>query len=198
MAISLPALPYDRGALAPYISENTLNFHYAKHHQAYVDKTNAAIAGGALDKASLEEIVAEAHGSNQGLFNNAGQVWNHTFYWNSMRPNGGGAPSGDIGAAITKTFGSYDDFKDAFAAKAAGQFGSGWAWLTAKNGGLEIVGTGNADTPLTDASVTPLLTIDVWEHAYYLDFQNARPAYIDAFLDNLVNWDFAESNLKNA
>lgn len=195
MAISLPPLPYDRNALAPHISENTLNYHYGKHHQAYVDKTNAAIKGGPLDSASLEEIIISANGSDQGLFNNAAQVWNHTFYWNSMKPGGGGNPTGAVGDAINKAFGDTKGFRDAFAAKAAAQFGSGWAWLIAKDGSLDIIGTANAETPLTDPSATALVTIDVWEHAYYLDFQNARPGYIDTFLDHLVNWDNANAIL---
>lgn len=199
MAIELPPLPYGKTELDPHISENTLNFHYGKHHQAYVDKTNDAIKGTPLDDASLTDIVHAAHADkNQGLFNNSAQVWNHTFYWNSMKPNGGGTPTGDIAKAIDASFGDYDSFKKAFTDAGATQFGSGWAWLVANNGKLEVRKTLNADTPLTDKSVAPLLTMDVWEHAYYLDFQNARPAYMNAFLDNLVNWDFANENLANA
>lgn len=196
MTISLPALPYAKDALAPHISEETLAFHYGKHHNAYVEKTNAAIKGSELEDASLDEIVRAAHAKDAGLFNNAAQVWNHTFYWNSMSPNGGGAPTGKIAELIDASFGSYDAFRKAFADAAAGQFGSGWAWLVKKGDKLEIVKTGNAETPLTDMSVTPLLTIDVWEHAYYLDYQNKRPDYIATFLDHLVNWDFANANLK--
>lgn len=195
MTISLPALPYAKDALAPHISEETLAFHYGKHHNAYVEKTNAAIKGSELEDASLDEIVRAAHAKDAGLFNNAAQVWNHTFYWNSMSPNGGGAPTGKIAELIDASFGSYDAFRKAFADAAAGQFGSGWAWLVKKGDKLEIVKTGNAETPLTDMSVTPLLTIDVWEHAYYLDYQNKRPDYIATFLDHLVNWDFANANL---
>lgn len=198
MAITLPDLPYARDALAPHISEETLNFHYGKHHQAYVDKANAAIDGTPLNDASLEDVVREVHGKDQGLFNNAAQVWNHTFYWNSMSPNGGGAPTGEVAKAIDDSFGGYDGFKTAFADAGATQFGSGWAWLVAKDGKLEVRKTLNADTPLTDQSCTPLLTMDVWEHAYYLDFQNKRPDYISTFLDKLVNWDFANANLANA
>jgi len=198
MPISLPALPYARNALAPHISEATLDFHYGKHHQAYVDKMNAAIEGGPLANASLEDIVRESASSDQGLFNNAAQVWNHTFYWKSMSPNGGGAPTGDIAAAIDESFGSYDSFKEAFASAGATQFGSGWAWLVSTNGKLEVRKTLNAETPLTDEACTPLLTMDVWEHAYYLDYQNARPAYIETFLNHLVNWDFANENLSKA
>lgn len=199
MAIELPGLPYGKGALAPYISKETLEFHYDKHHAGYVDKTNKAIAGTDLDGASLEDIVrAAAESGDQPLFNNAAQVWNHTFYWNSMKPKGGGAPAGDIAALIKDAFGGLDGFKEEFAAAGAGQFGSGWAWLVLKDGKLEIAKTPNAETPLTEAGATPLLTMDVWEHAYYLDYQNKRPAYIDAFIDHLVNWDFANENLKGA
>jgi len=197
MAISLPDLPYGKADLAPHISEQTLEFHYGKHHQGYVDKTNKAIAGTKLEDASLEDIVRHTAGNDQGLFNNAAQVWNHTFYWNSMKPQGGGAPNGAVADAIDKTFGGYESFKEAFADAGATQFGSGWAWLVAKDGKLEVRKTLNAETPLTDETCTPLLTMDVWEHAYYLDYQNKRPAYIDAFLDNLVNWDFANENLSN-
>ena len=195
MAIALPDLPYARSGLAPHISEQTLDFHYGKHHQAYVDNTNKAIDGGPLANASLEEIIHEAYGQNQGLFNNSAQVWNHTFYWHSMKPGGGGAPTGAIAKAIDDAFGDYDGFKDAFSQAGATQFGSGWAWLVASNGKLEVRKTANADTPLTDKSCTPLLTMDVWEHAYYLDYQNKRPGYISTFLDSLVNWDFANANL---
>ncbi|GJL95495.1 MAG: superoxide dismutase [Hyphococcus sp.] len=198
MAITLPDLPYGKGDLAPHISEQTLDFHYGKHHKAYVDKTNAAIEGTKLADASLEDIIRDAEGNNQGLFNNAAQVWNHSFYWNSMKPNGGGAPSGDIAAAIKDAFGGYDGFKETFAGAGAGQFGSGWAWLIARDGKLEVTKTLNAETPVTDKSATPILTMDVWEHAYYLDYQNKRPAYIDAFLDHLINWDFANANLSKA
>ncbi len=200
MAITLPDLPYARTALAPHISEQTLDFHYGKHHQAYVDNLNKMIDGTPHGDASLEEIIRDsaADAGKAGVFNNSAQVWNHTFYWHSMKPNGGGAPTGDVAKAIDDAFGSYDKFKDEFAAAGATQFGSGWAWLVAKDGKLEVRKTPNAETPLTDAGVTPLLTMDVWEHAYYLDFQNKRPAYIESFLDNLVNWDFANENLKAA
>lgn len=198
MAITLPALPYADDALAPHISANTLSFHYGKHHQTYVDKTNDAIKGTPHDTASLEEIIKDVEGKDQGLFNNSAQVWNHTFYWHSMAPGGGGAPTGAIATAITDAFGSYDAFKTEFAAKGAGQFGSGWAWLVAKGGKLEVRNTPNAETPLTEAGATPIITMDVWEHAYYLDYQNARPGYMAAFLDHLVNWDFANANLSNA
>ncbi len=192
MAIELPALPYAQDALEPHISGNTLSFHYGKHHQGYVTKLNAAIdADSSLAGKDLETLVKTTSG---GVFNNAAQVWNHTFYWNSMSPSGGGAPTGDLAAAIDAAFGSFDAFKEKFAAAAGGQFGSGWAWLVkTADGGVSIVTTGNAETPLTDGSVTPLLTCDVWEHAYYLDYQNARPAYLGAWW-NLVNWDFASAN----
>lgn len=199
MAIELPDLPYSKSALAPHVSKETLEFHHGKHHAAYVDKTNAAIKGTPLDDASLEEIVrAAADKGDQGLFNNAAQSWNHTFYWNSMAPDGGGQPKGDIAAAIKDAFGDYDGFKKAFADAGATQFGSGWAWLVVKNGKLEVRKTANAETPLTDAGATPLLTMDVWEHAYYLDYQNKRPDYISTFLDKLVNWDFVNANLSKA
>ena len=198
MAIELPPLPYGKADLAPHISEQTLDFHYGKHHSGYVTKTNKAIEGTELDKSSLEEIIQAANGTDQGLFNNAAQVWNHTFYWKSMKPGGGGAPTGDIASAIDKTFGGYDGFKEAFSSAGGSQFGSGWAWLVANGSTLEIRKTPNAETPVTDATVTPILTMDVWEHAYYLDYQNKRPDYIGAFLDHLVNWDFANENLSNA
>ena len=198
MAVTLPELPYSKSALAPHISEDTLGFHYGKHHQAYVDNANKMIAGTDLESASLEDIILAAAGSNPGLFNNAAQVWNHSFYWNSMAPNGGGEPTGDVAAAIKDAFGGYDGFKEQFAAAGATQFGSGWAWLVAMDGKLEIAKTPNAETPLTDKAATPLLTMDVWEHAYYLDYQNKRPAYIETFLNHLVNWDFVNANLKKA
>lgn len=200
MAIKLPELPYARNALAPHISEETLNFHYGKHHQAYVDNLNKMIADRPLADASLEEIILESAGrsESQGIFNNAAQVWNHTFYWNSMKPGGGGEPGGDIAEAIKRDFGGYDAFRKAFAEAGATQFGSGWAWLIAKGDKLEVRKTPNAELPITEKGVTPLLTMDVWEHAYYLDYQNKRPAYIDVFLDKLVNWDFANESLSKA
>ena len=200
MAIELPDLPYARNALAPHISEETLNFHYGKHHQAYVDNLNKMIADTPHASASLEELIHASAGdsSKAGIFNNAAQVWNHTFYWHSMSPNGGGAPTGAIAKAIDDSFGGYDAFKEQFATAGATQFGSGWAWLVAKGGKLEIRKTANAETPLTDKSCTPLITMDVWEHAYYLDFQNKRPAYMNAFLEGLINWDFANTNLAKA
>lgn len=191
MAIELPALPYARDALAPTISEETIDYHYGKHHQAYVTNLNKMIEGTAQADASLEDIIRNSEG---GVFNNAAQVWNHTFYWNSLSPNGGGAPSGALAEAIDSTFGSFDEFKAKFSASAAGNFGSGWTWLVKNaDGGLEIVNTSNADTPITDASVTPLLTVDVWEHAYYVDYRNARPEYLKSFW-GIANWEFASAN----
>ena len=194
MTLTLPELPYQQSALAPHISEETFKFHYGKHHRAYVEKTNAKVEGGKLSKASLEDIVFESEHSDVALFQNAAQAWNHAFYWRSMKPNGGGDPVGDVAALIERSFGSYDGFAKEFSAAAAGQFGSGWAWLVKSGDRLEIMKTPNAETPLTKG-VTPLLTIDVWEHAYYLDYQNERPRYVSTFLDHLVNWDFANENL---
>lgn len=192
MAFTLPDLPYDRKALAPHISEETLNFHYGKHHQAYVNNLNKLVDGTPNADKSLEEIIKTSGG---GLFNNAAQVWNHTFYWHSMSPNGGGNPSGALADALNNAFGSVDTFREKFTATAAGTFGSGWAWLVQNtDGSLEIVSTSNAGTPITEEQ-SPLLTCDVWEHAYYLDYQNARPAYLKHWWE-LVNWDFAASNLK--
>lgn len=200
MAISLPDLPYDRGALSPHISENTLDYHYGKHHAAYVTNLNKLIDGTDLNSASLEEIVQNVagDGSKVGVFNNAAQVWNHTFYWNSMKPNGGGEPSGEVASLIEKDFGSFESFSEQFKTAGATQFGSGWAWLVLTNGKLEVRKTANADTPLTESGVTPLLTMDVWEHAYYLDYQNARPTYMDVFLKDLVSWDFVNQNLDHS
>ena len=200
MAFELPDLPYARNALAPHISEETLNYHHGKHHQAYVNNLNKLIEGTAHENAPLEQIIKDAAGDSAkaGLFNNAAQVWNHTFYWHSMKPGGGGKPTGAIADKIDADFGSYDEFAKQFKAAGGGQFGSGWAWLVLKNGKLEIRKTPNAETPVTEAGVTPLLTMDVWEHAYYLDYQNSRPGYMDAFIDNLINWDFVNQNLSDA
>ena len=197
MAFSLPDLPYGRGDLAPHISEETLNYHHGKHHQAYVTNLNGLIEGTDLADKSLEEIIkiAAADKSKAGLFNNAAQVWNHTFYWHSMKPNGGGKPTGKIADKIESDLGGYDQFVKDFKAAGGGQFGSGWAWLVLKDGKLAITKTPNAETPVTEAGATPILTMDVWEHAYYLDYQNSRPNYMDAFINNLINWDFANKNL---
>jgi Fe-Mn family superoxide dismutase len=200
MAFDLPDLPYSRDSLAPHISEDTLNFHYGKHHNAYVTNLNKLTEGSGHADASLEEVIHASAGdaAKAGLFNNAAQVWNHTFYWHSMKPAGGGKPTGKIAELIDRDFGSYEQFADAFKTAGGTQFGSGWAWLVVKNGKLEIRKTANAETPLTEAGVTPLLTMDVWEHAYYLDYQNARPNYMASFLDHLINWDFANQNLADA
>ncbi|MCB0952796.1 MAG: superoxide dismutase [Microthrixaceae bacterium] len=189
-AFELPALPYAQDALAPHISAETLEYHYGKHHQAYVTNLNKLTDDNA-DGKSLEDVIMSADG---GMFNNAAQVWNHTFYWKSMSPNGGGAPSGAVAEAINSAFGSYDDFKDKFSQAAATQFGSGWAWLVDSGSGLEIMQTSNADLPMKHGAKA-LLTIDVWEHAYYIDFRNARPNYISTYLDSLVNWDFVAENM---
>jgi len=198
MAISFPKLPYAEDALAPHVSARTLQFHHGKHHKAYVDKTNAAIDGTPLADKSLTEIIAAAHKSgDKGLFNNSAQAWNHEFLWHSMTPNGGGAPNGELGEAVARDFGSFEAFTKAFTAAATGHFGSGWAWLVSDNGKLKITTTPDADTPMVHGQVA-LLTLDLWEHAYYLDYQNARPNYVDAFLKSLVNWDFAATNLAAA
>lgn len=191
MAIELPALPYARDALAPTISEETINYHYGKHHNSYVSNLNKLIEGTADADKSLEEIVRSSSG---GIFNNAAQIWNHTFYWNSLAPNAGGAPTGKLADAIDSAFGTFAEFQAKFTASAAGNFGSGWTWLIkTADGKLAIVNTGNADTPLTDPGVTPLLTIDVWEHAYYVDYRNARPEYLKNFWE-IANWEFAAAN----
>jgi len=194
MSIEFPALPYAANALEPHISARTFEFHHGKHHKAYVDKLNTAIAGTAYESQTLEEIIANSRKKSEAaVFNNAAQAWNHTFLWHSMSPDGGGAPTGDLADAINDRFGSLDAFKAAFRTAAMGRFGSGWAWLVRTSDGVDIVTTGNADTPLVNAT-RPLLTLDVWEHAYYLDYQNRRDAYIDVFLDKLVNWGFAAKN----
>jgi Fe-Mn family superoxide dismutase len=189
-AFELPQLPYAQDALAPHISAETFEYHYGKHHQAYVTNLNKLTDDNA-DGKSLEDIIVTAEG---GLFNNAAQVWNHTFYWNSMSPDGGGAPSGAVADAVNSAFGSYEDFSQEFSQAAATQFGSGWAWLVDSGSGLEIMQTANADLPMKHGAKA-LLTIDVWEHAYYIDFRNARPNYISTFLDSLVNWDFVAANM---
>ena len=190
MAIELPPLPYERSALAPHISEETLDYHYGKHHKAYVDNLTKQIEGTDFADMNLEDIVRKATG---GMFNNAAQTWNHTFYWNSMSPNGGGEPTGKLADAINKAFGSVGKFKEEFAKMGATNFGSGWTWLVKKaDGSVDIVNTSNAATPLTGTD-KPLLTCDVWEHAYYIDYRNKRPDYVGAFW-NLVNWEFAGKN----
>jgi Fe-Mn family superoxide dismutase len=191
MKHELPQLPYTIDALAPHISKETLEFHHGKHHQTYVTNLNNLIPGTEFENLTLEEIVKKSTGP---VFNNAAQIWNHTFYWHSLAPKAGGAPTGAIAEAITKNFGSFEKFKEEFSKVAIGTFGSGWAWLVkAKDGALKIVSTSNAATPLTDG-VKPLLTCDVWEHAYYIDYRNARAKYVESFW-NLVNWEFANANL---
>ncbi|OAB56604.1 superoxide dismutase [Leptolyngbya valderiana BDU 20041] len=198
MAFSLPDLPYSKDALAPHISSDTLDFHHGKHHKAYVDKANAALEGSDYDGSDLEATIKKSWDKkDMGMFNNAAQIWNHTFYWNSMSPNGGGAPKGEIAEAINQSFGSYEKFAEEFKNAGATQFGSGWAWLVKNGGKLEVRKTLNAENPITDGA-TPLITMDVWEHAYYLDYQNRRPDYMGAFLEHLINWDFANENLKKA
>ncbi len=195
---SLPPLPYADTALEPLISANTLSFHYGKHHKAYVDNLNKLVEGKDLATMTLEQIINLSAGKADmaGVFNNAAQVWNHTFYWNSMKPDGGGKPTGALAAAIDKDLGGYDKFKADLSAAAMTQFGSGWAWLVSDAGTLKIVKTGNAEVPLTKGQ-KPLLTIDVWEHAYYLDYQNLRAKYVETLIDKLLNWDFANSNFAN-
>ena len=191
MEHKLPSLPFEQDALEPIISKETLEYHYGKHHQAYVTNLNKLIAGTEFENMSLEEIILKSSG---GIFNNAAQVFNHTFYWNCLAPKAGGEPAGKLAEAINQTFGSFAEFKDKFTQTAVGTFGSGWAWLVKdKDGKLEIVSTSNAGNPLTDGK-KPLLTCDVWEHAYYIDYRNARATYVEKFWD-LVNWDFVASNL---
>ena len=190
MEHKLPDIPYDKSALEPHISAETLDYHYGKHHQTYVTNLNNLIKGTEFEDSSLEDIVKKASG---GLFNNAAQVWNHTFYWNCLSPNGGGAASGALADAINESFGSFDEFKTQFSQTAITTFGSGWAWLVKDSGGsLALASTSNAGTPMTDGK-TPLLTCDVWEHAYYVDYRNARPKYVESFW-NIVNWDFVSQN----
>lgn len=191
MAHSLPDLPFAKDALAPHMSAETLDYHYGKHHAAYVSKLNAAIEGTDNASKSLEDIIKSSEG---GLYNNAAQTWNHTFFWNCLKPGGGGQPSGALADAINAKYGSYDKFKEEFSAKAGGNFGSGWTWLVKKgDGSVDIVNMGAAGTPLTTGD-TAVLCIDVWEHAYYVDYRNARPKFIEAYLEHLVNWEFAERN----
>ena len=192
MAHELPALPYANDALQPHISAETIEYHYGKHHQTYVTNLNNLIKGTEFENASLEDIIKKSSG---GLFNNSAQVWNHTFYWHCLSPNGGGEPSGEVADAINKAFGSFAEFKQKFTTSAVTNFGSGWTWLVKnKDGSIEIFNTGNAGTPMT-SDKQALLTVDVWEHAYYIDYRNARPKYMEAFW-NLVNWDFVAKNLK--
>ena len=199
MTFSLPDLPYPANALEPYISADTLGYHHGKHHAAYVDKLNGLLVGSALADQTLEDVIIEAKDDPEraAIFNNAAQVWNHTFYWNCMTPNGGGRPTGEIGDRIQKEFHGFEGFRSQFAAAATGQFGSGWAWLVLDRGQLKITATSNAWTPVAQGQHA-LLTCDVWEHAYYLDYQNRRADYVEIFLENLVNWQFVEQQLATA
>lgn len=193
MAFELPALPYEKNALEPHISAETLDFHHGKHHATYVTKLNGLVEGTELAQKSLEEIIKSSDG---GVFNNAAQIWNHTFYWNSLSPNGGGEPTGALADAINASFGSFDEFKAKFTDSAINNFGSSWTWLVKNaDGSLAIVNTSNAATPLTDEGVTPVITVDLWEHAYYIDYRNLRPSYMNAFWA-LANWDFAAANFE--
>jgi len=197
MAITLPELPFDREALAPVVSGQTIDFHYGKHHRAYVDNANKLLSGTDLENLPLEEIIRKTAGdpAKVGIFNNVAQAWNHTFYWHSLKPKGGGEPTGPIGEAIKATWGEFAKFVEEFRTAGVTQFGSGWAWLVLDGNALKIVKTANADTPIAHG-LKPLLTIDVWEHAYYLDYQNRRPDYLTAVIEKLLNWDFANENLK--
>ena len=199
MAFELPPLPYPKTALEPHTSAKTLEFHHGKHHQAYVTNLNNLVKDGPMASQSLEDIIRATakDEAKAGVFNNAAQVWNHTFFWNCMKPNGGGQPSGDVAQAIQKSFGSYDKFKEEFKNACVTQFGSGWGWLIADGGALKVVKTPNAVNPLSQGK-SALLTCDVWEHAYYLDYQNRRPDFVDTFLTHLVNWDFVAQNLSKA
>jgi superoxide dismutase, Fe-Mn family len=200
MSFTQPALPYDFNALEPFgMKGETFEYHYGKHHKAYVDNLNNLTKDTELADKSLDEVIQLSFGdaAKAGIFNNAAQVWNHTFFWNSLKPSGGGAPTGEVAAKIDAAFGSFDKFKEEFAAAAATQFGSGWAWLVEDAGTLKVMKTANAENPLAHGKKA-LLTLDVWEHAYYIDFKNARPAYIKNFMDQLVNWDFVAQNLAAA
>jgi Fe-Mn family superoxide dismutase len=196
MAFQLPPLPWAEDALEPVYSARTVSFHYGKHHQAYVDNLNKLVAGTDLESKSLEEVIGAVAGdpAKVGVFNNAAQVWNHTFFWNGMKPGGGGAPVGDVADKIAAAFGDYPTFVEQFKAAGVGRFGSGWAWLVVEDGALKIVSTPNAEMPAPPKQ-TALLTVDVWEHAYYLDYQNRRPDWVQAFFDKLVNWEFVARNL---
>ena len=191
MAFELPPLPYAKDALAPHMSAETLEYHHDKHHAAYVNKTNDLIKGTAFENASLEDIIAKAEGV---LFNQAAQVWNHTFFWSCLSPDGGGEPTGEVADRISSDLGGYDGFRSKLTDAATSQFGSGWAWLVEKDGKLDVMKTSNADNPLANGAKA-LWTIDVWEHAYYIDHRNARPKFVDTVLDNLINWDFVNQNL---
>ncbi len=197
MAFELPDLPYAYDALAPYMSAETLEFHHDKHHQAYVTNGNKLLEGSGLEGKSLEDIVRESHGKNAGLFNNAGQHYNHIHFWKWMKPNGGGNMPGELEAKVKSDLGGVDKFREDFLAAGATQFGSGWAWLALKDGKLEVMKTPNGENPLVHGA-TPLLGVDVWEHSYYIDYRNARPKYLEAFFDNMVNWEYVSELLANA
>jgi Fe-Mn family superoxide dismutase len=199
MAFQLPPLPYDKNALEPHISAKTLEFHHGKHHNAYVTKLNELVKDTPHESQDLETIIKETFGdaSKSKIFNNGAQVWNHTFFWNCMKPAGGGAPTGDVASAIDASFGSLDKFKEEFKDACVTQFGSGWGWLAVDNGKVTVMKTPNAENPMAHGK-TALLTCDVWEHAYYLDYQNRRPDFVQAFMDNLINWDFVAQNLATA
>ncbi|MCB1051546.1 MAG: superoxide dismutase [Acidobacteria bacterium] len=194
VSLAEPKLPYAENALDPVISANTMGFHFGKHHMGYFKKLTAKIQGTAMESQDLNAIISAAHGNDQGLFNLAAQTWNHSFYWQSMKPNGGGMPPAALKAALEKSFGSLDAFKEQFSKTASSHFGSGWAWLVADGDSLKVLSTSDAGTPLTDG-LKPLLTIDVWEHAYYLDYQNRRADYVAAIIDKCLNWEFAAQNL---
>lgn len=195
MTFTLPPLPFDPASLEPYMSANTFSYHHGKHHKAYVDKANAAIEGTPLaDKSDVEVIRAAKAQGNAGLFNNAAQAWNHSFLWNSLSPSGGGAPTGALKEALDRDLGGVEKFGEAFKAEAVGHFASGWAWLVHDGSKLKIVSTHDADTALVHEGLKPLLTLDLWEHAYYLDYQNLRPGFVDAYLAHMINWDFAAQN----
>lgn len=196
MTFVLTELPYERDALEPHISARTMDFHYGKHHKGYVDKLNSAIEGSQYENMALDEVIRTSWEKKETkVFNNAAQTWNHTFFWDCMKKGGGGAPGGTLSDRIEQQFGGIGEFRRQFKEVATGQFGSGWAWLAASNEGLAIVSTSDANAPLT-WNAAPLLTLDVWEHAYYLDYQNSRDKFVDAFLEHLVNWDFAQKNLE--
>jgi superoxide dismutase, Fe-Mn family len=194
MAFELPPLPFPKDALQPVISAETFDYHHGKHHAAYVNNLNAAIANTPNEKKSLEEIILSSDGP---VFNNAAQVWNHTFFWNSLKPKGGGTPTGDLASALDRDFGGYAKFREQFVAAAVKQFGSGWAWLVSEGGKLKITTTSNADLPMKHGQ-TALFTVDVWEHAYYIDYRNARPKFVESVIDSAANWDFVTQNLKSA
>ena len=197
MTMTLPALPYASDALMPHMSPETFEYHHGKHHQAYVDNGNKLVAGSEYEGRSMEEIIAASFGKNPGVFNNVAQVFNHNFFWNSMKPSGGGGMPEKLAAMVNESFGGFEQFREAFVQGGMTQFGSGWVWLVLKNDKLEIMKTPNAENPLVHGA-TPLITCDVWEHAYYIDYRNARPKFLETFVDSLANWEFAEANLASS